>query len=116
MLPFFALEHRKLCPTQRLSAAKALFKPSVIRSHNFARGAITDRPKTHHQTFRSRQKESSAQPVHAFAILHFADASLASRERDEFRPPEIQAGRFERGQNPIIISAAIQVRACERKP
>src|SRR5215203_5579418 len=85
------LEHVELDLAKRCSAPRSLFQISIVVRHQFAGRGIADGPKAHYQRFGPRQHERSPQAVNAFAVADLADARVARREHDKFRPPKIQA-------------------------
>ena len=116
MLAVPALQHGQLRLPQRLAPSEAVLETRIISGHHLACHAIADRPQAHDQCFGPRQEERASQPVNAFAVLHFADARLTGGERHHLRSPEIQIGRFQSGENAIIVATVVQIGAGESEP
>ena len=115
VLTSWPLEHGQLRVPQGIAAPETGAQSRVVRDHGLASDRVADGPQTHDHGFGTRQHERTPQSIHAFAVPDFTDPCVARRERDEFRSPEIQAGRFERGEHPVTGLAVGQIRASKGK-
>src|SRR5262245_65746413 len=97
-----AFEHLQLYMSQPIAATLATLQRLVVLDHQVPRAAIRDRPQTHHLRLRSRQRQRAPQSEDPFAILHLAYTSVAGREHDQLRPPQIQPRGFSGRQDAVL--------------
>ena len=100
---------------QGVAAAQSAFEAAVVRGHHVTRDRVAHRPQAHDQRLRAGEKERTPQPVDTLTVLDLADAGVAGGERHQLGAPQIQVGRFERGQDAGLAIGSPQVRTAQRE-